>query len=109
MAVELRHLGGALSRPPARPNPVRRDARFSLFVVSVVAPGTEQAARDCQDQLIAALTPWCLGPYLSFLASNVTDPAAAFHPADYARLREVKATYDPENRFRINHNIPPAG
>lgn len=109
VAVELRHLGGALSRPPARPNPIRRDARFSLFVVSVAFPGTEQAARECQDRLIEALTPWRLGPYASFLASNITDPAEAFTPADYARLRQVKATYDPENRFRINHNIPPAG
>lgn len=111
VAVELRHLGGALSRPPARPNPIRRDARFSLFVVSVTFPGTEQAARECQDRLIEALTPWRLGPYVSFLASNITeqsDIAAAFAPADHARLRQVKATYDPENRFRINHNIPPA-
>lgn len=112
VVVELRHLGGALSRPPARPSPIRRDARFSLFVVSMAVPGTEHAARECQDRLLEALAPWRLGPYVSFLASNITeqsDIAAAFAPADYERLRRTKATYDPENRFRINHNIPPAG
>jgi hypothetical protein len=32
---------------------------------------------------------------------------AAFSPGDYDRLTRLKARYDPENRFRINHNIPP--
>lgn len=26
---------------------------------------------------------------------------------DFAPLTELKASYDPDNTFRINHNIPP--
>jgi FAD/FMN-containing dehydrogenase len=110
VVVELRHLGGALARPPARPSAIgHRDAEFSVFMGSVVF-GPEDAARECQARLVEALNPWRVGPYVSFLTASQTaqaDTAAAFEPADYERLRQVKATYDPENRFRINNNIPP--
>lgn len=32
---------------------------------------------------------------------------AAFPEADFSRLRNLKRRYDPENRFRFNHNIAP--
>jgi FAD/FMN-containing dehydrogenase len=31
-----------------------------------------------------------------------------FGAVRWARLREVKALWDPDNVFRFNHNIPPA-
>ncbi|WP_424556369.1 BBE domain-containing protein [Streptacidiphilus pinicola] len=34
--------------------------------------------------------------------------ASAYEARDFERLRRVKAVYDPENMFRMNHNIPPA-
>lgn len=34
---------------------------------------------------------------------------AAFGEENYRRLRAVKQVYDPENLFRANHNLPPAG
>jgi hypothetical protein len=36
------------------------------------------------------------------------DPAAAAYGANYSRLRELKAKYDPENFFHANVNIRPA-
>jgi FAD/FMN-containing dehydrogenase len=34
-------------------------------------------------------------------------PARAGYGANYERLTELKAKYDPENLFRMNINIPP--
>ena len=48
--------------------------------------------------------------YLNFpgLGEEEDDLARAGYGANYERLAELKAKYDPENLFRMNINIPPA-
>ena len=52
------------------------------------------------------------GQYVNFLGHDDTDAGAkalaAYGPAKYERLVAVKRKYDPENLFRVNHNIPPS-
>jgi berberine-like enzyme len=109
--VELRHLGGALARPPARPNAVSfREAAYSMFTVAVAPPPAVDAIRARQQAFVDALEPWRLGgPFVSFMSldDGPDDVPTAYKPDVYQRLREVKTTYDPDNLFRVNHNIPP--
>jgi FAD/FMN-containing dehydrogenase len=109
-AVELRHWGGAMARPGAHAGPTgHRDAPFSL-IAAVMAGSAEEldASREPLDRLVAAMRPHATGgSFLNFL----NDPGrtrTAYTAENYRRLTQVKRTWDPDNVFRINHNIPPA-
>ncbi|MFD4373313.1 FAD-binding oxidoreductase [Streptomyces sp. NPDC058486] len=102
LMVEVRHLGGALSRPAEVPNAVGvRDGAYTLSTLS--PPGSP-------DRVLGPMEAWGNGRrYLNFLAGADTADAAAecFEPEILARLTRVKALYDPRNLFRLNHNIAP--
>lgn len=111
--IEMRHLGGALTRRPVRPSAVLRpDAAYSLFIASIAPPDLHDQLHQAQDVLIEALAPHAAdGALLNFLSAGDTDPERvriAFDSETYSRLARVKAHYDPINLFRLNHNIPPA-
>lgn len=111
--VELRQLGGALTRTPARDSAVGpRDAAYSLFVGGLAFPDVVAAVQSQQNTLVQALEPWLTGgPFVSFLSGHDTAPetmATVYEPETYTRLRTLKKKYDPTNLFRITHNIPPA-
>ena len=71
-------------------------------------PHDEQMAwtRDTYD----ALTPHAAGGgFLNFVGDSGEDQARAIYGDEkYARLGEIKATYDPDNLFHVNQNIEPA-
>lgn len=111
--LELRHLGGALAREPEIPNAVsHREAGFLLYLSGVEshAGGTEV---DGFTALAAErLQPWATGGVsVNFAGSSATTPDEvrdAYSEEHYRRLAKVKWLYDPDNLFRINHNIPPS-
>ncbi|MGD9739289.1 MAG: FAD-binding oxidoreductase [Bauldia sp.] len=63
-------------------------------------------AKDVQ----ADMKPWATGDvYLNFIGDEGPDRIVAGLGRDnHRRLAEVKATWDPQNLFRLNHNIAPA-
>ncbi|MGR6912824.1 FAD-binding oxidoreductase [[Actinomadura] parvosata] len=112
--IEVRHLGGALARPQGAPNAVgNRSARYFAAVLSPgLAPGTDVAAlRPAHDAVHDALSPWATGGrLLNFLYGANAGPEQvrrAYEPEDYARLTALKAKWDPDHLFRLNHPIPP--
>ena len=44
---------------------------------------------------------------MNILNSDESDRIAEAYGPNYGRLAEVKARYDPQNVFRVNHNIAP--
>ncbi|MGW5063889.1 aminotransferase class I/II-fold pyridoxal phosphate-dependent enzyme [Streptomyces sp. NPDC004096] len=109
LLVEIRQLGGALSRDPKTPNAVgNRDAQFQFFAAVVADPGMTKNFRGALAGLVRALDPWSMGrKQANFLSEYDTAEAVekAYEPAAFERLLQIKEAWDPHNLFRINHNV----
>ncbi|WP_116247122.1 FAD-binding oxidoreductase [Nocardiopsis sp. FIRDI 009] len=109
--VGLRHLGGALARPPERPNAVgHRDAAYSVTVLTVGGEdGPER--RALRDEVASLLADRARGRSLGFSFGPLTDAEVrdAFAAEDFDRLSRIRAGYDPREVILPNHRIPPLG
>jgi FAD/FMN-containing dehydrogenase len=107
--LQLRHLGGALARkPPGAGARATLPGEVQLFAVGVATD--EAAARAIGATLEAvdeAVRPYHAGYYPNFV-EHPADASTFFDPETWARLRQVKALYDPQDVFKGNHHIPPA-
>jgi hypothetical protein len=105
--VELRQLGGALSRQPKVPNAVAgRDVAWELFVLGPGVPELAQIVPAVGKGVLAAMSPWRAEGGLFNHLGDVTgrdEVASVYPPAVLDRLREVKATVDPEGTFSFGH------
>jgi len=106
--AELRHLGGALGRPAERGGVLDTlPGSYALFCVAV-APVPEAATVGLAHAAatVAALRPWSTDQHvLNFAERHGVDPASAYDPWAWARLRSVKAAVDPKGVFQANHEI----
>jgi FAD/FMN-containing dehydrogenase len=87
-----------------------RDATWSM-VIAGVDPDPAQGdiiTRWARDYW-GALHPYSGdGAYVNFMMEEGEDRIRSTYGDNYDRLRTVKATYDPNNLFRVNQNIRPA-
>jgi FAD/FMN-containing dehydrogenase len=109
--VQLRHLGGALARPPRVANCVgNRGAAYMLSVLSPLFDVEADAARARHEQVVTELSSSVTGRFVNYLYGDTATAGqirSAYEPTDYDALTTVKFDYDPANIFRLDHNIPP--
>jgi FAD/FMN-containing dehydrogenase len=109
--IQLRVLGGAMSRVPAGATAfAHRDAPVMfLSIVPFEDAATEPVHRAWTASLFEALEPHDAGVYANFLeAEGEARVRAAYPDGTYERLAEIKRRYDPSNLFDQNQNIRPA-
>jgi FAD/FMN-containing dehydrogenase len=107
------HHGGAMSRVDEAETAY--GGRDVQFLVTAEASWTDPAQTDeaiaWAREVWDAMERFSTGSvYLNFpgLGEEEDNLAHAGYGANYERLAELKAKYDPENLFRMNINIPPA-
>lgn len=93
--VEVRHWGGRIARDQGAA--AHRDAPLAVIVDAVPEPAVA-------DVLARHGTG---SSFLNFLY-DPSRTASAFTPANWERLRRVKAAWDPERVFDAGHAVPPA-
>ena len=110
-AILLEHFHGAVTRIPVEETAVpHRDVGWNLLIPSVWTDAADSEANIAWTrETFAAMRPhFGAGRWLNYLGDDQAEDAvrAAYGP-NYDRLRDVKRRYDPENVFRLNHNIDP--
>jgi FAD/FMN-containing dehydrogenase len=106
--LQLRHLGGALARKaPGAGARATLPGEVQMFALGVAGDDASAAAvRTTLEAVDRALRPHHIGYYPNFV-EEPADASEFFDPETWARLRRIKALYDPEDVFRGNHHIPP--
>ncbi|MFE1463678.1 FAD-binding oxidoreductase [Streptomyces nigra] len=88
-----------------------RDAVWSAVIAGVDPdPANADVIRDWAVAYQTDLHPYSMGgSYINFIGEGEgTDRVRNTYRGHYDRLAAVKRTYDPDNFFRANQNIPPA-
>jgi hypothetical protein len=111
--VLLTNMGGAVARVPLEATAFpHRLAPLYLEIIGKWEPGADgSAAVAWTDAFRAEIDPFTTGhAYVNFVDDEGPDRSLALSYDDRTlrRLAEAKAMYDPDNVFRVNHNIPPA-
>ena len=87
-----------------------RDATFATVIVCAWQDPADDNERIqwVRDYYEATAPHSEAGGYVNFMADDDQSRVQDNYRGNYTRLTEVKRTYDPDNLFHLNQNIPPA-
>lgn len=107
VAVNVRQLGGAVSRPAAGGGALDHLAEPFAVYAAGIAPTSDAAGavRRQLDGLAAAFAPSRAARDFTNFAERPGTTARLYPPETYARLQEVKRAYDPGGRFLAAHTV----
>jgi FAD/FMN-containing dehydrogenase len=101
--VELRQLGGALSRPAPRGGALdRMDGSFLVLGVGTDTGAGWDAVRHDSHRVMRALQPWVTGSTYLLMADEQVDERRGWPAASWRRLESLRAAADPTGLF-----VPP--
>jgi FAD/FMN-containing dehydrogenase len=110
--LEFAPWGGAYNAVGAEATAfTHRDQLFTLKHALVLAPGAgageREAAADWVTSSWESVHPWGSGrTYPNFPDPDLTDWADSYYGQNLARLRRIKARYDPSDLFHFEQSIP---
>jgi FAD/FMN-containing dehydrogenase len=109
-ALVIEDVHGAVTRvaPTATAYPHREPGFNLLLIASWTDPAQTGACIAWARETFDALSPYMADrTYMNYLAADDQDRIATAYGPNLQRLVELKRRYDPDNLFRLNHNIDP--
>jgi FAD/FMN-containing dehydrogenase len=108
--VFMAQVGGAMSR--VADDATAYPQRQAHFVMNVHTRWQDPAQDDeCigwARALFNEVAPYSAGSvYVNFMPDDEEDRVSGAYGGNYERLSRIKAKWDPDNMFRMNHNIAP--
>ena len=105
--IGIEPIGGAHGRvDPAATAFACRNVPYSLGIwTGWQDPGQDDANIAWTRNFFDAVSSFGAGAYVNYLGEDESDRLDEVYGGNYARLKEVKQKWDPDNLFRLNHNI----
>lgn len=109
--IFIAQLGGAMAR--VAPDATAYAGRDAHYIMNVHgrwrSPSDDQTVRTWARRVFTDTAPYATGGgYVNFLTEDERGRVPSAYGLNYERLSEIKQRLDPDNLFRMNHNIPPA-
>ncbi|MGG0485276.1 FAD-binding oxidoreductase [Priestia aryabhattai] len=102
--------GGALSRVPSNETAFfwRRPLFYTEWTASWENKSQEASNLSSVEKVRQLMKPYVKGSYVNVPDQNIEKFGKAYYGSNFAKLREIKAKYDPENLFHFPQSIPPS-